>query len=472
MSWADFTGKPYSRDELVNRLNSLEWNGDFTPVGIILHNTAAPTLKQWVETGPQHDSRIENLKDYYKGLGWHAGPHWFVSRNWINEFMKPTTRGTHSPSFNKDHFGIEMVGDYDKEAFNSGDGALVRDNAVFLMAYLCNRFGWDPGKVIKLHKEDPKTDHDCPGRNVSKADVIARVKAQMQGVMLADDQVGPAKMWRAPASMRAKMARAIANYEARRDSQGHLSVYQLPSGDQGGTYEVAGFNDKYHPKEAAELKALIDRGQYDQAEEKVAEYLLRDTAPAAEWVDDPGIEFFLRDSIHHRGVTGAAKILQGAVGVKQDGDVGPDTKAAIATFTPQTLLTKLRAAREEYELDTFGKRDKFWKGFLNRWNNSMTQAKEFMDEVRERREFVGELQDKEAEEAGRAYSNGSPMPSLNEDVRLAQRLLGFSAEEQDGIFGELTEKAVIWFQRRNRLKEIDGVVGEETWIALEGSRKS
>jgi peptidoglycan hydrolase-like protein with peptidoglycan-binding domain len=176
--WSDFSGRAYTPAETATRIASLTWT-DWRPQGIILHNTASPTLAQWVESGPKHDERIRNPQAYYEGMGWHGGPHWFVSRDYINEFSNPLRRGTHSPSFNATHFGIEMVGDFDREEFNSGDGAKVRDNAVFLMALLCKKFGWSPASVIKLHKEDPRTDHDCPGKKVSKADVIARVQAKL-----------------------------------------------------------------------------------------------------------------------------------------------------------------------------------------------------------------------------------------------------------------------------------------------------
>jgi len=37
-------------------------------------------------------------------------------------------------------------------------------------------------------------------------------------------------------------------WEGRKDGQGNLAVYKLPSGDMGGNYEVAGINDRYHPE--------------------------------------------------------------------------------------------------------------------------------------------------------------------------------------------------------------------------------
>jgi hypothetical protein len=188
--WADFAPKALTREQFIARLAELRWT-IWKPIGIVLHNTAAPTLAQWAESGANHDARIRNLESYYEGMGWKGGPHWFVSRTMINEFNNPLRRGTHSPSFNATHFGIEMVGDYDTEEFDSGDGAKVRDNAVFLMAALCKRFGWDPEHAIILHKEDPKTTHECPGHKVDKANVILRVKNMIEGSRLVVDKVNP-----------------------------------------------------------------------------------------------------------------------------------------------------------------------------------------------------------------------------------------------------------------------------------------
>ena len=176
--WNNFEGLARTREQTLARINALQWT-DWRPQGITLHNTAAPTLAQWAETGPRHDARISNLQSYYENdKGWHAGPHWFVSRNWINWFSDPLRPGVHSRCFNATRFGIEMVGDYDQEEFNSGDGALVRDNAIFLIAALNLKFGFDPDD-LKFHVECKKDNHDCPGRKVVKAEVISRVRAMM-----------------------------------------------------------------------------------------------------------------------------------------------------------------------------------------------------------------------------------------------------------------------------------------------------
>src|SRR5574341_1511474 len=76
---------------------------------------------------------------------------------------------------------------------------------------------------------------------------------------------------------RARMARAIVDFEARRDAQGRLAFYALPAGDGGGSYEVAGINDRYHPAEAEHLAQLIRAGQHAEAESYVAAFILRYT---------------------------------------------------------------------------------------------------------------------------------------------------------------------------------------------------
>lgn len=181
MAWADFDGKAYSRDEFAAHVAKLRWT-EWKPEGITLHNTAAPTLAQWAESGPRHDARIKNLQAYYENeLGWHAGPHLFISRNFINGFSNLRKAGVHSRCFNASRIGIEMVGDYGVEEFDTGDGAMVRDNAVFAMAVLCRKLKLSPSGLV-FHKECKKDNHDCPGRKVDKGDIIRRLDEVLRGL--------------------------------------------------------------------------------------------------------------------------------------------------------------------------------------------------------------------------------------------------------------------------------------------------
>ena len=180
---------------------------------------------------------------------------------------------------------------------------------------------------------------------------------------------------------RQRMAAAIVNFEARRDANGHLAVYDLPAGDGGGRYEVAGINERYNKEAADALVAMVQAGQFAEAETYAADFIARDTDKAASWTRVPAIESYLRDCVFNRGAGGGARILQRAVGVDDDGSVGQLTKAAVATAeaNASALLASLRAAREQYERDVAHRDEtsKFWNGLVNRWNKAIDVAKSF-----------------------------------------------------------------------------------------------
>jgi len=175
------------------------------------------------------------------------------------------------------------------------------------------------------------------------------------------------------------MAAEIVNFEARRDAAGRLMVYHPPSGDGGGAYEVAGINARYNRSTAKMLVGLIGRQRFEEAERLATDFIVRNTDCAASWTDVPAIEFYLRDCVFNRGARGAALILQRALGVAEDGKVGPATRAAASAVDPLELLTRLRAAREQYERDVAHRdeRSKFWAGLSSRWDKAVTVAKRF-----------------------------------------------------------------------------------------------
>ena len=180
----------------------------------------------------------------------------------------------------------------------------------------------------------------------------------------------------ASASQRMRMAKAIVDFEARRDAQGRIAVYMLPAGDGGGRYEVAGINERYHRADCDELVALIRGGQHAKAEQRARELILAYTDKAAEWTRNAGIEFYLRDTIFNRGPGGAAWILQKALGVAIDQSVGRITLDALraAEARPLELLDRLRSARESYERLRRDETSRFWRGLVNRWNKAKDMA--------------------------------------------------------------------------------------------------
>lgn len=174
--------------------------------------------------------------------------------------------------------------------------------------------------------------------------------------------------------MRSRMMQVIMSYEGKIPPQ----VFIAPDGRP----EIAGITQKDHPAKYAELKKLLDDGNTQALTNAVIAYYLDYTAPAQNWTDRAGPEFFLRDCILNRGPTGAAEILQDAVGVPVDGQVGPTTRGALASFSPDAAIDRLRASRERYEDRKYpGRRTSGqWQGMLNRWNKAQAQAKAFQKE--------------------------------------------------------------------------------------------
>lgn len=183
---------------------------------------------------------------------------------------------------------------------------------------------------------------------------------------------------------RLEMADFILKSEARRDKMGRLKVYPLPKADGGGTFEIAGINDRYHPKAANYLKSLLDNNKHAAAENYIKKYLVEYTDIVKAWTEEPAIEAFLRDTAFNRGPKGALRILQIALQLADDGKFGPITKAAIAKSLKNIseLLDSLRVARETYEIRVappVGARAKFWNGLKNRWDNALEFSKKFIN---------------------------------------------------------------------------------------------
>jgi len=179
----------------------------------------------------------------------------------------------------------------------------------------------------------------------------------------------------------------IVKKEGRYDSQGRLQVYNLPSGDGGGSYEVAGINIKYHPKKARALKALIVKGEHDKAKQEAIDYIIDYTKRVAPWHPDIRVQCYLRDMAFNRGPTGCAKIFQHALKTARsyagsiDGKVGDKTKAAAKKHKAEDLLLRLVLSRQWYEREVIGRseRSKFWAGLVNRWIDAVQTCLEVGD---------------------------------------------------------------------------------------------
>src|SRR5579884_2239864 len=140
LAWKGIVGKGFTPDAFVNYVNGLRWVS-WRPHLVVLHHTGAPTLAQW-RAGPPAAERIQNLVHYYRDeLHWSAGPHLFVAPDLVWVFTPLATSGVHSPSWNLLSWGVEMVGNYNVEALDTGPGARVAANTVTALAVLHKRLG-------------------------------------------------------------------------------------------------------------------------------------------------------------------------------------------------------------------------------------------------------------------------------------------------------------------------------------------
>ena len=119
-NWKGIAGLTFTPEEFDGYCHSLRWDA-WRPSFIVLHNTAVPSLAQRPSGFTRAD--IANLEAFYRDKqGWSAGPHLFVDDRQIWVFTRLTVSGIHSPSWNKLAFGVEMLGDYEREAFDQGRG--------------------------------------------------------------------------------------------------------------------------------------------------------------------------------------------------------------------------------------------------------------------------------------------------------------------------------------------------------------
>lgn len=77
-----------------------------------------------------------------------------------------------------------------------------------------------------------------------------------------------------------------------------------------------------------------------------------------------GIDYAVFDYAVNSGVARAAKALQRVAGVRADGNVGPETLAAISQHHPKTIIRRLISRRM-----TFLQRLRIWKTFGRGWTS-------------------------------------------------------------------------------------------------------
>lgn len=188
MTWRGIVGKSFMPDAFEAYVATLKFNL-WRPRFIVVHNASVPDLAKWREWQARKpaytDERWakEGLTPFYRDQQkWSAGPHGFVTPCGILAFTPLTGPGVHSPAWNSISWGLETVGEFDREPFTGP----VRDNLVAALAILHAAAGLQPlpyqlgVRGMHFHREDPKTSHKhCPGKNMVKSDLVKAVQAEI-----------------------------------------------------------------------------------------------------------------------------------------------------------------------------------------------------------------------------------------------------------------------------------------------------
>lgn len=186
-AWRGIVGRSFTSDQFEQYVATLKF-GIWRPRFIVVHNTSAPDTKTWQNwqgrTPPITDEKwARNLVGYYRDEErWAAGPHLFITPKGILAFTPLTVPGTHSPAWNSISWGVETVGEFERDAF----AGAIRGNLIAALAILHAAAGLQPRpyelgvRGMHFHKEDPITTHkSCPGRNMVKADLVSAVEAEI-----------------------------------------------------------------------------------------------------------------------------------------------------------------------------------------------------------------------------------------------------------------------------------------------------
>ena len=184
-NWKGIVGTNFNAADFDHYIATVQFNA-WRPQFVVLHNTAVPKLSDWHNVSGS--ARMRGLADFYQNQQkWSAGPHLFVADDFIWVFTPLNVSGVHSPSWNNIAWGVEMVGDYEVEAFDPS----VRENVLSALTSMHATLGLDPN-TLRLHKEDPLTTHNCPGKNIVKAEIISGIQERLVARMPGEHQPGAA----------------------------------------------------------------------------------------------------------------------------------------------------------------------------------------------------------------------------------------------------------------------------------------
>jgi hypothetical protein len=151
--------------------------------GITYHHTYRPLPSQWVGR-----RSMDGLKHHYEIVnGWDRGPHLFIvagapnkEHDGIWQLTPLNVTGIHAGACNSTHWGLEIVGDYDKAFWPEPVAQLALGAGAALLRWA--GLGVD-GLTVRGHREclPNKT---CPGSKIKLPEIRELLKLRMQAATI------------------------------------------------------------------------------------------------------------------------------------------------------------------------------------------------------------------------------------------------------------------------------------------------
>jgi len=164
-----------------------------------------------------------------------------------------------------------------------------------------------------------------------------------------------------------------------------------------------------------------------------------------------GVDYAVFDAAVNSGPGRGAKWLQGAVGAKQDGGIGPKTLTKVKEHNPVHIIDNICDRRLTFLCSLSN-----WATFGNGWNRRVEGLRSSAISMAEGHDISHEPIAPTIEyDSVKKGSSGLWVRKLQDAIKI----------HVDGIFGSGTEAALKAWQLENRL-EADGIAGRNTYRSL------
>lgn len=166
----------------------------------------------------------------------------------------------------------------------------------------------------------------------------------------------------------------------------------------------------------------------------------------------PALAFFHFDAAVNHGVTGAMRLLQRAVGTDVDGEIGPNTRAAIRRLSVEQCLERYAEVRRA----RYRALPHFWRfgrGWLRRVDTTLTRARKVLRSGAGAEQATDEVQEK-------------GMSSMNESVRMQER--SGPVQQQENTTKWWGQSITIWGAMITALSTVLPAIGPAFGVDITG----